>query len=84
MAARLQQFTNDIQEKVRKHVSQFSQEIRLRLEMETNFKENFDGVFDQFVGNALPNPEILRKIQEEEDPELAKERKKREAENSKP
>jgi len=32
----------------------------------------------------LPNPEILRKIQEEEDPELAKERKKREAENSKP
>jgi transcriptional regulator of met regulon len=76
MAARLQLTEQGLQEKVRKNISQFSQNVRLRLEMETNFKQGFDSLFDGFIGKPLPNPDILKKIQEEEDPEVLKKKEK--------
>ena len=52
--------------------------------METNFKQGFNGIFDNFIGKPLPNPEILRKIQEEEDPELLKKKEKEANDQKKP
>lgn len=79
MAARLQLTEKGLQEKISKNISQYSQNFRLRLDMELSFKKGFDFQFDDFIGKPLPDPEIVKKIQEEEDPELIKKKLEKEA-----
>ena len=67
MTARLQQ--NELQkkainERVKKNVSQFSEDLRRRLGEATNFKKEFAAVFDDYCENLLPNEDIMQELQE--------------------
>lgn len=68
MTARFQAYEltkKNINDRVRRDVSFYSRNLRLRMSEIADYKKEFDSIFDGYVQNLLPNEEIIARMKQE-------------------
>ncbi len=66
--SKLQQLENEaavIQERVRREISQLSEDFKLRLQKAAGFEEAFSSAFEGYIQNDLPKDEAYFKLEAE-------------------